>query len=61
VVQRNFTLARASDIMFAVVQRAARRDATMAAVTHRDGRWPPSEIAGIITERPPTKVAALRA
>jgi hypothetical protein len=37
VVQRSFTLARESDIMFAVVQRTARRDATMAVVTHRNG------------------------
>ncbi len=50
VVQRNFTLARESDIMFDVVQRMARRDATMAVVTHPGGRWRASEIVGIITK-----------
>jgi CIC family chloride channel protein len=50
VAQRNFTLAREADIMFDVVQRMARRDATMAVVTNGDGRWPPLQIVGITTK-----------
>jgi chloride channel protein, CIC family len=50
VAQRNFTLARETDIMFDVVQRMARRDATMAVVTTAGGRWRPSQIVGIISK-----------
>jgi chloride channel protein, CIC family len=50
VAQRNFTLARESDVMFDVVQRMARHDATMAVVTTPGGRWRPSQIAGIISK-----------
>jgi CIC family chloride channel protein len=50
VAQRNFTLAREADIMFDVVQRMVRRDATMAVVTNRGGRWRPLQIVGIITK-----------
>jgi len=50
IAQRNFTLARADDIMFDVVQRMARRDASMAVVTAAGGRWRPSEIVGIISK-----------
>jgi CIC family chloride channel protein len=50
VAERNFTLAREADIMFDVVQRMARRDATMAVVSKSGGRWRPGEIVGIITK-----------
>jgi chloride channel protein, CIC family len=50
VAQRNYTLARDSDIMFDVVQRMGRRDAAMAVVTKKGGRWRPGEIVGIITK-----------
>jgi chloride channel protein, CIC family len=50
VAQRNFTLAREDAIMFDVVQRMARRDAAMAVVTTKDGRWRAAEIVGIITK-----------
>jgi chloride channel protein, CIC family len=50
VAQRSFTLARESDVMFDVVQRMARHDATMAVVTTAGGRWRPSQIAGIISK-----------
>ncbi len=50
VAQRNFTLARESDIMFDVVQRMLRRNAIMAVVTKTGGRWHPSEIIGIISK-----------
>jgi chloride channel protein, CIC family len=50
VAQRNFTLARDTDIMFDVVQRMVRRDATMAVVTKSDGRWRPGDIIGIISK-----------
>lgn len=38
VAQRNFTLARENDIVFDIVQRMARSDATMAVVTTVGGR-----------------------
>ena len=50
VAQRNFTLARESDIVFDIVQRMARHDASMAVVTTVDGRWRPSQIVGIISK-----------
>jgi CIC family chloride channel protein len=50
VVQRNFTLARETDVMFDVVQRMARRDAAMAVVTTANGRWRPGEIVGLISK-----------
>jgi CIC family chloride channel protein len=50
VAQRNFTVARESDIMFDVVQRMARRDAAMAVVVKGGGRGRPSEIVGIISK-----------
>ena len=50
VAQRNFTLARESDIVFDIVQRMARHDASMAVVTTVDGRRRPSQIVGIISK-----------
>jgi CIC family chloride channel protein len=50
VAQRNFTIARENDIMFDVVQRMARRDATMAVVVKDGGRGRPSEIVGIVSK-----------
>ena len=50
IAQRNFTLAREGDVMFDVVRRMARRDATMAVVTTAAGRWRPAEIIGVISK-----------
>lgn len=50
VVQRNFTIAREGDIMFDVVQRMARHQATMAVVIKGRGRGRPSEIIGVISK-----------
>lgn len=50
IAQRNFTLARANDIMFDVVQRMARHGASMAIIASADGRWRASQIAGIISK-----------
>jgi chloride channel protein, CIC family len=50
VAQRNFTIAREADIMFDVVQRMARRDATMAVVVKGRGRGRPSEIIGVVSK-----------
>jgi CIC family chloride channel protein len=50
VLQRSFTLARETDIMFDVVQRMARRDSAMAVVTTADGHWRPWQIVGIISK-----------
>jgi chloride channel protein, CIC family len=50
VLQRSFTLARETDIMFDVVQRMARRDSSMVVVTTADGQWRPSQIVGIISK-----------
>ena len=50
VAQRNFTLARENDIVFDILQRMARHDASMAVVTKVGGRWRPSEIVGIISK-----------
>jgi len=50
VCQRNFTLARETDIVFDIVQRMARRAASMAVVGKAGGRWRPSQIVGIISK-----------
>ena len=50
IAQRNFTLARANDIMFGVVQRMARRGASMAIVASSDRRWHSSQIIGVISK-----------
>ena len=50
VAQRNFTLARDNDIVFDIVQRMARHDASMAVVTKLDGRYRPSAIVGVISK-----------
>jgi CIC family chloride channel protein len=50
VAQRNFTLAREADIMFDVVQRMARHNASMAVVVGGKGRGRPSEIIGVISK-----------
>jgi len=50
IAERNFTLARESDLMFDVVQRMARREATMAIVSKNDGRWRSGHIVGIISK-----------
>ena len=50
VAQRNFTLARENDIVFDIVQRMARHDASMAVVTKIDGRYRPSAIVGVISK-----------
>jgi CIC family chloride channel protein len=50
VAQRNFTLARESDIIFDIVQRMARHHASMAVVTKIGGRYRPSAIVGVISK-----------
>ena len=50
VAQRNFTLARESDIVFDIVQRMARHEASMAVVTKIGGRYRPSAIVGVISK-----------
>ena len=50
VAQRNFTLARENDIVFDIVQRMARHDASMAVVTKIGGRYRPSAIVGVISK-----------
>jgi chloride channel protein, CIC family len=50
IAQRNFTLARDNDIMFDVVHRMARRNASMVVVTTAHGRWRPSQIIGVISK-----------
>jgi CIC family chloride channel protein len=50
IAQRNFTLARETDIMFDVVQRMTRRDAAMAVVAKLNGRWRPGQIVGVISK-----------
>jgi CIC family chloride channel protein len=50
VAQRNFTIAREGDIMFDVVQRMGRHEATMAVVVKGRGRGRPSEIIGVISK-----------
>ncbi|HUN98041.1 MAG TPA: chloride channel protein [Bradyrhizobium sp.] len=50
IAQRNFTLARATDVMFDVVDRMARRKASMAVVVKDGGHGRPSEILGVISK-----------
>ncbi len=50
VAQRSFTLARENDIVFDIVQRMARHDASMAVVTKIGGRYRPSAIVGVISK-----------
>lgn len=50
IAQRNFTLARANDIMFDVVQRMSRHGASMTIVASTDRRWRASQIIGIISK-----------
>ncbi|HEY2530557.1 MAG TPA: chloride channel protein [Xanthobacteraceae bacterium] len=50
VAQRNFTIARETDIVFDVVQRMTRRDAGMAVVLKVGGRGRPTDVLGIITK-----------
>ena len=50
MAQRNFTLARENDIIFDIVQRMARHDASMAVVTKIGGRYRPSAIVGVISK-----------
>ncbi len=50
VAQRNFPIAREADILFDVVQRMTRRDATMAVVVKDRGRGRPSEIIGVVSK-----------
>jgi chloride channel protein, CIC family len=50
VAQENFTIARASDIMFDVVQRMTRRDAVMAIVIKDRSRGRPANVVGIISK-----------
>src|SRR3984957_15994322 len=50
VAQRNFTIARESDIMFDVVQRLTHRDAVMAIIVRDRSRARPSDVVGIISK-----------
>ena len=50
VAQRNFNVARESDIMFDVVQRLTHRDAVMAIVVKDRSRGRPSDVVGIISK-----------
>ena len=50
VAQRNFTIARETDIMFDVVQRMGRRGAIMVVVIKAAGRGRPSDIIGVISK-----------
>ncbi len=50
VAQRNFTLARDTDIVFDVVQRMARHGASMAVVMTADGRGRPAQVRGVISK-----------
>ncbi len=50
VAQRNFTIARESDIMFDVVQRLTHRDAVIAIVVKDRSRGRPSDVVGIISK-----------
>jgi CIC family chloride channel protein len=50
VAQHNFTLARENDIVFDIVQRMARHNASMAVVGRAKGRWRPSDIVGVISK-----------
>jgi chloride channel protein, CIC family len=50
VAQRNFTIARESDIMFDVVQRMTRHDADMAIVIKDGCRGRPGDVVGMISK-----------
>ncbi len=50
VAQRNFTVARESDIMFDVVQRLTHRDAVVAIVVKDRSRARPPDVVGIISK-----------
>jgi CIC family chloride channel protein len=50
IAQRNFTLARDTDVMFDVVQRMTRRNASMVIVAKGKGRWRAAQIVGIISK-----------
>jgi len=50
VAQRNFTIARESDIMFDVVQRLTHRDAVVAIVIKDRCRGRPADVVGIISK-----------
>ncbi len=50
VAQRNFTIARESDIMFDVVQRMTRHDAVMAVVVKSGSRGRPSDVVGVVSK-----------
>lgn len=50
VAQRNFTIARESDIMFDVVQRLTHRDAVLAIVIKDRCRGRPADVVGIISK-----------
>jgi len=50
VAQRNFTVARESDVIFNVVHRMSRHEAIMAVVSKTGGNWRPSEIVGVISK-----------
>lgn len=50
IAQRNFTAAREEDVVFNVVHRMARHDATMAVVSRTARNWRPSQIVGVISK-----------
>jgi CIC family chloride channel protein len=51
IAQKNFTIARAGDVVFDVVQRMTRRDAPMAIVTKGGGRLPRGkDVVGMISK-----------
>ena len=50
VAQRKFTIAREDDIMFDVVSRMARHEASMAVVAKDAGRRAPHDVVGIISK-----------
>jgi CIC family chloride channel protein len=51
IAQKNFTVARASDVVFDVVDRMYRRRASMAIVTKGSGRLPRgSNVIGMISK-----------
>ena len=50
IAQRNYTVARAEDIVFDVVTRMSRRSANMAVVTKARRRPRASDVLGVITK-----------
>ncbi|MGB7036578.1 MAG: chloride channel protein, partial [Xanthobacteraceae bacterium] len=50
VAQRNFTIARETDIVFDIVQRMGRHNAAMAVVVKAGSRGRPSEVVGVISK-----------